>query len=122
MSNKRLLKKEIRLICGSLAGECVIAKIAVPGINPETINEIIYDIADLQANSLALVNVACPHAASGYETKKAYADARAKYYREAFRKLKSDFNTRIEKIVKDMNAALPAGQKEANKKAAAEKK
>ena len=53
-SNKRLLKKEIRNICGALAGECVIAKITVPGINPETLNKIIYELAELQENAYLL--------------------------------------------------------------------
>ena len=34
-SNKRLLKKEIRIICGALAGECVVAKLSIPGIDRE---------------------------------------------------------------------------------------
>ena len=43
-ANKRLLKKEIHRICGALAGECVLAKIAIPGIDREKLNEIIYQL------------------------------------------------------------------------------
>ncbi len=59
-SNKRILKKEIRMICGALAGECVIAKITVPGIDPAKLNEIIYELAELQYNALSRVNFDFP--------------------------------------------------------------
>ena len=55
-SNKRILKKEIRMICGALAGECVIAKITVPGIDPEKLNEINYEITEIQYKALSWVN------------------------------------------------------------------
>ncbi|MCM1164102.1 MAG: hypothetical protein NC339_07635 [Muribaculaceae bacterium] len=118
-TNKRTLKKEIRMICGALAGECVIAKITIPGIDTEKLNEIIYDIADLQANAIRMISVTFPRSESSYESKKQYADERHKYFHAAFRKLKGDFNARIDQIIKEMNAALPASQKEANKKKAA---
>lgn len=116
-TNKRLLKKEIRSICGALAGECVIAKITVPGINPETLNKIIYELAELQESALKRVSVAFPQSQSAFENAKAYHDARAKYFKAAFSSLKDEFNKHVEKIVKEMNEALPAEQKEANKKA-----
>ena len=117
-TNIRTLKKEIRMICGALAGECVIAKITVPGINTETVNEIIYDIADLQANSISLMTVTFPQSKKAFATKKEYNDARHAYFKAAFRKLKGDFNNRTDEIIKKMNEALPQAQKEANKKAA----
>ena len=120
-SNKRLLKKEIRSICGALAGECVIAKITVPGINPEALNKIIYELAELQENALKRVSVAFPQSPSAFENVKSYKDARAKYFKAAFASLKSEFNNHIEAIVKEMNAALPQEQKEANKKILNEK-
>ncbi|MDE6117542.1 MAG: hypothetical protein K2O30_10735 [Duncaniella sp.] len=116
-SNKRLLKKEIRNICGALAGECVIAKITVPGINPETINSIIYELAELQENALKRVSVSFPQSPKGFENAKSYKEARAKYFKAAFTSLKSEFNKHVEAIVKKMNAALPQEQKDANKNA-----
>ncbi|MCM1521328.1 MAG: hypothetical protein NC039_01590 [Muribaculaceae bacterium] len=114
-TNKRILKKEIRMICGALAGECVIAKITVPGINPEKLNEIIYDIADLQSNAIRMISVKFPQTESAFASKKEYADAKHKYFHAAFRKLKGDFNAHVDKILKEMNSALPKAQKEANK-------
>ena len=110
-SNKRLLKKEIRMICGSLAGECVIAKITVPGINPEKINEIIYEIAALQQNALQRTNFDFPQTEKSFANAQEYHKARHDYF-------KSELHHHVESIVKKMNEALPAEQKEANKKAA----
>lgn len=120
-TNKRSLKKEIRLICGALAGECVITKITVPGVNPEALNEIIFEIADLQTNALRMVNIAYPRTGASFETRKEYMDDRHRYFKAAFRKLKADFNNHVEKINKSMNAVLPEAQKEANRKEAAKK-
>lgn len=120
-SNKRLLKKEIRNICGALAGECVIAKITIPEINPETLNKIIYELAELQENALKRVSVEFPQAPKAFATAKEYNDARAKYFKAAFTSLKNEFNKHVEAIVKEMNDALPQAQKDANKQALAEK-
>lgn len=120
-TDKRTLKKEIRMICGSLAGECVITKITVPEVDPKALNDIIYDIADLQTNALRLVNISYPRTGSSFATRKEYMDDRHKYFKAAFAKLKSDFNARVEAIIKAMNAALPASQKEANRKVASRK-
>lgn len=117
-TNKRTLKKEIRMICGALAGECVIAKITIPGINPEKLNEIIYDIADLQSNAIRMISVTFPRTESSFASKKEYNDEKHKYFHAAFRKLKGDFNAHVEAIIKKMNSALPAAQKEANKEQA----
>lgn len=114
-ANKRLLKKEIRSICGALAGECVVAKITIPGVNPEEFNKIIYELADLQESALRLVSVDFPQGPSSFDSKKAYVEARRAYFKEAFTKLKIEFNKRVEEIVKEMNAALPEEQKKANK-------
>ncbi|MCI9284734.1 MAG: hypothetical protein HFJ91_02790 [Muribaculaceae bacterium] len=116
-SNKRLLKKEIRTICGALAGECVLAKLSIPGVNPESYNKIIYELADIQESALSLVNVDFPQSPAAFDSRKAYMDARHSYFKQAYRKLKGNFNSRIEDVVKEMNAALPAEQKEANKSA-----
>lgn len=118
MSNKRILKKEIRRICGALAGECIIAKYAVNGIDPEVMNEIVYKIAELQENSLRRVSVAYDRTASSFDSLHAYETAKSAYYKAAFKALKAEFNKGIEEIIKEMNAALPTAQKEANKTAA----
>lgn len=106
-ANKRLLKKEIHRICGALAGECVLAKIAIPGIDREKLNEIIYQLADLQASALRLVSVEFPRTPRSFDNRKEYADARRAYFKAAFAKLREHFNARVQEILKEMNATVP---------------
>lgn len=117
MSNKRSLKKSIQIICGNLAGECCIAKLAIPGIETEKMNGIIYQIAELQQNALHRVSVQFPQSPSAFESVKEYHVARRKFYNEAFKSIRNEFNNHVQAIVKEMNALLPAEQKEANRKA-----
>ena len=106
-ANKRLLKKEIHRICGALAGECVLAKIAIPGIDREKLNEIIYQLADLQASALRLVSVEFPRTPRSFVIRKEYADARRAYFKASFAKLREHFNARVQEILKEMNATVP---------------
>lgn len=113
-SNKRLLKKEIRLICGALAGECVVAKVTVPGIDREKLNDIIYELADLQQNALHRISISFPQSEKSFPNAHEYKKARRAYFAAAFKKLKDEFNAHIDLIVKKMNATLPQEQKDAN--------
>ena len=106
-ANKRLLKKEIHRICGALAGECVLAKIAIPGIDREKLNEFIYQLADLQASALRLVSVEFPRTPRSFDNRKEYADARRAYFKASFAKLREHFNARVQEILKEMNATVP---------------
>lgn len=113
-SNKRLLKKEIRIICGALAGECVVAKITIPGIDREKLNEIIFELADLQENALSRISVSFPQTAKSFANGNDYRKARTAYFKAAFTKLKAEFNSHVDAIIKKMNAVLPQEQKDAN--------
>ncbi len=116
-ANKRLLKKEIHRICGALAGECVLAKIAIPGIDREKLNELIYQLAELQESALRLVSVDFPRTPKSFATKKEYVDARRAYFKASFAKLKEHFNTRVQEILKEMNATVPGANTPEERKA-----
>ena len=110
-NSKRAIKKEIYRICGALAGECVMARLAVPGIDSEALNKCVYDLAELQMSALKLVSVDFPGSQKSYATRKAYTDARRAYFRASFAKLRQNFNKRIEEILHEMNVALKAAKK-----------
>ncbi|MDE6378025.1 MAG: hypothetical protein K2K72_04700 [Duncaniella sp.] len=110
-NSKRDIKKEIYRICGALAGECVVAKLTVPGIDKEALNKCIYDLAELQMSALKLVSVDFPGSEKSYGSRKEYVDARRAYYRASFAKLRQSFNSRIEEILHEMNVALKAARK-----------
>lgn len=117
-ANKRLLKKEIHRICGALAGECVLARIAIPGIDGEKLNELIFQLAELQESALKLVSIDFPQTPKSFATRKEYATARRAYYRASFAKLREHFNTRVQQILKEMNATVPGASNPEERKAA----
>lgn len=106
-ANRRLLKKEIHRICGALAGECVLAKIAIPGIDREKLNRIIYQLADLQESALRLVSVDFPQTPKAFATRREYLTARRAYYKASFARLRAHFNSRVAELLKEMNATVP---------------
>lgn len=117
-SNKRLLKKEIRTICGALAGECVVAKFTIPEIDNKKLDSVILELADLQQNALSRANFDFPQTAKSFSNAGEYRKNRRTYFKAGYGKLKSEFNAHIDAIIKKMNEALPEKQKEANKQAA----
>lgn len=55
MANKRLLKKQIKYICGDIAGECIMSRYLIPGIDAEKMESIVLEVATLQAATLKRV-------------------------------------------------------------------
>ena len=92
MASKRLLKKQVKYACGDLAAECILAIHFVDGINVEKMQDVVFQIASLQTLVLEKVSF-------------------------SYDKVKSDFETAVQEIVKSMNALLPQAQKDANKEA-----
>lgn len=118
MANKRQLKKQIHYVCGDLAAEIIIAGHMVKSIDRQVVTNIVNQIAALQVKSLANCSFSFDKTKADFADGKAYHTARAKYNKAAFRHLKEEFNNAVTEIVKAMNTALPAEQKEANKKVA----
>lgn len=119
MANKRDLKKVINNVCADLATECLIAARYVQGVEPEKMDAVVGKLADLQAGALASISFAFDKVPSDFENLREYHKAKSAYFRKAYNSLREKFSDRVQEIVKEMNAALPAEVKEANKKAAA---
>lgn len=115
MTNRRQIKKEITAICGALATECVLAGEYIEGIDTAAFDKIIIEIAGLQSHAISRCSIAFDKVPSDFENHGEYSKARAAYFAEAFRNLKKEFNEKTGDIVKQMNALLPAAQREANK-------
>ena len=108
MANKRDLKKQISYICGDIATECLIAAEYVKGINKDEMRNIVCKLALLQENALKNVSFAFDKVPGDFSSRNEYKKARAAH--------REKFNTRIQEIVKEMNAALPQEAKDANKR------
>lgn len=117
MANKRQLKKSVRLICGDVAGECLIARQFMTNADAEKLNQAIVATAELQEEALSRVSVVFDKSPKDFENRQEYNKAKNKYYRTAYHKLIDHFNESVQKIVHLMNEAMPAEQKEANKAA-----
>ncbi len=107
MANKRNLKKQIRNICGDLAAECAMAIQFVPMVDKEKMSEIISRVAGLQENTLARVSFSFDKSVRDFANNHEYIKAKKAYNKIAYRKLVADFNNTVEKVVDDMNAAVP---------------
>lgn len=116
MANKRLLKKQIKYICGDIAGECIMSRYLIPGIDSAKMEEIVLTVATLQASTLKRVTFDFDKSKDDFSTVKEFNIARSKYFAEAYKTLSNDFNNSIKDIVKSMNEALPQSQKEENKR------
>lgn len=118
MANKRNLKKQVRYICGELAGECIVARDFIEGIDAEKMNQVILSVADLQLKSLKNASFSFDKTPKSFATLKEYHKAERKYYHEAYKTYYTEFNKHVAEIVKSMNALLPKAQREINKKIA----
>lgn len=118
MANKRQIKKQIHYASSALATQCIIAAETISNIDRTAMNEIILDIARLQATSLERCSFVFDKSMSEFETPQAYNKAKKAYNDEAFRMLIKDFNEKVGEILHKMNSLLPAEQREANKAAA----
>ncbi|WP_295727828.1 hypothetical protein [uncultured Muribaculum sp.] len=111
MANKRNLKKAVKAVCGNIAGECIISRNLIPGIDVEKMNEAVLKVADLQYVTIANTSFSFDKTPKSFENTHDYRTARDKYFRKAYTRLAADFNKGIEDVVALMNSALPADRK-----------
>lgn len=121
MANKRDIKKQIHAICGELALNCIVTRDCVAGIDENAMNEVIVKIARLQSHALQNLSFNFDKTPSDFSDRAAYRKALAKYNKTAYKSFVDGFNKTIQEIVKEVNALLPASQRELNKQAANKK-
>ncbi len=115
MANKRELKKQIKYICGDLAAECIMAREFIDGIDSDKMNNIIFDIANLQERSLKNCTFSFEKTPSSFETPYLYHLSSRKYFHQAYKSFYDEFNKHVADIVKSMNSLLSEEQKQINK-------
>lgn len=108
MSNKRSIKKAAKRTCGQIASECLCARSLVPGIDVAKIEEAVISVAELQFTTVSAVTFAFDKGRSAFANAHDYKEARRKYFRKGYAKLKNDFIKGVEEVVAKMNAALPS--------------
>lgn len=109
MANLRDLKKHVRIVCGDLAGDALLAAAIFPEkVDSERINSIINEIAALQEDTIALMSINFDRGRRDFVSPKEYRKERRKYFEVAFKKLEKDFLDRAIEIVNQLNDSVPA--------------
>lgn len=116
MSKRRNFKKNIRYACGDLAAECIMAKYFVDDMDSQAMDNAVVEIARIQETLLSRANVKFDKSAEAFENKAQYRKAHRDFMHKAFKSLNQLFIAEVNKVVKEMNKALPEKQKELNKK------
>lgn len=118
MANKRNLKKNIAYICSDIVGECIFAQQAFEGIDIEKMDEVIVKVALLQDAAIKKISVNYDKQEKDFKSNKSvYRKGRRAYFKAVEKAIAEFVNEGVEAIVKEMNALLPAAQREANKQA-----
>lgn len=113
MANLRDIKKEIKYVCGDLAAECMVAASFIKGADVKKLDELVFKIADLQNTALQNVKFSFDKDPYSYESGRAYHNARASYFKAAFKSFREKFYGHVNEIVHEMNGSLPKPAKEA---------
>lgn len=118
MANKRDLKKQIKLTCGDIVGECVFAKLYFDGVDQDKMDEIIVRTACLQTSAIDKVTVWYDKTLKSFDNNvKKYRKARNNYFKSCYNAIKTELSEAVSEIVTEMNSALSQEQKDANKAA-----
>ncbi len=118
MANKRDLKKQIKYVCGEIALECIMTREFVEGADAKTLNDLVLRTAELQSNSLKNATFAFDKTPGDFESKAVYNHAANQYFKKAYTHFYDQFNAQVQEIVNALNKAIPAAQRELNKKLA----
>lgn len=104
--NRRNLKKQIRLVCGDMAAECITAMHILPGVDKKALTDCVMKVASLQTNALAHTMVAFDKTSRDFENRHVYNHARRTYFKQAYRSLGESFGKQVEEILHQMNASI----------------
>ncbi len=122
MANKRQLKKYMKEMASSLAGETVFILNFYDNIDEEKANSVIDRILVHMTEKISDVSVNFDKTCSEFynNDRHQYRKDKRTYYKNCYKKLYEDFNSGVKDILKDMNALLSKEQLEENKKVANE--
>lgn len=116
MSSLRSFRKNIRFVCGELAAECLIARNFIKGVDAEEFGKIVVEVAKLQEEALARVNITFDKSRKDFENAADYAKARKAYLANAYNHLADNFNAKVRELIARMNAAAHNKERVAQEK------
>ena len=86
MANRRNLKKNVNYIADVTVGMCIIEGMNAEGARREAISDLVYEAMKLRSDIISRISHTEPGNVKGF-----------------YKKLKSDFNTKIEEIFNKLN-------------------
>ena len=110
MANKRELKKAIKMACGEIAGQCLMAESSLKDADIDKWDNIIVNAAMLQKEAVTRVSAVFDKTPKDFESKSAYNAARKAYFKGVEKSIADYMHTEVAKIVEAMNALLPKGK------------
>ena len=84
-------------------------------VGVKNFGQILGDVAELQCETLSRISFSFDKSRADFENGAAYRAARRRYNAAAFARLRTDFTEGVNKVLKELNAAIPAEVREANK-------
>lgn len=103
MKSKRDLKKQIKYICSDLVGECMVLDLILPDDKHDELAQLVVDIALLQEQTLANCTFSFDKSERDFGSAHAYQQAKSLYFRQAYKALHEQFNTRLGELVHELN-------------------
>lgn len=98
MSNKRNLKKRVEQLCGAAAVQIML------NFPDAVAQKFVVKLARLQSLTINKISFSFDRARRDYADDHQYNKARRAYNREAYTRLKNDFNKELQAIVDEINA------------------
>lgn len=106
MKNRRSLKKYVHLVCGALAAGVLETSYEYNCIDKKDVNEILGEIAHLQAGTLSLLSLS--YDKSRKEDPAAYRKGRREYFHKSITALMNSFDSKVKEIIAKINSKIPA--------------
>lgn len=119
MANKRVFKKSVDAIGGSVCDEMMAAFYNIEGADKEALTEAMGKVVAATVKAKDNANIFFDKGVKAFESPEAYAKAKDAFFKALFTKISTEFSEEINEALKEFNKALPASVKEANKKVAA---
>ena len=118
MANKRILKKSIDDLGNAIIEEMAISFYNVKSANKDLISQAITKVLEAMNDAHCKTNVHFDKKRRDFASEKEYYVAKRDFNKKNYDELIADFNNKIEEAMKVFNEAIPAEEKEANKKLA----
>lgn len=116
MANKREFKTYVSTVSTSLVNDMMATSCTVRNADTDTIDKAIIRILRAGENAVIKAGIKYDKTAKAFADPRQYRTERAKFYRNLFAKINSEFAKEVNAAIKEFNTAFPAEVKDELKK------